>query len=271
MQGTRVALVALAFHLDNTKSSQFFIDICAEHYEDFHVIADVDAWRDIPRLRPDVLVVWQRMFPPRELDSFGVKNIVLIPMYDACPHTDDFWNGYRPYKILCFSRTLYDFLSSRGFDALRVQYYMRPAAGEIGKRGERRAFYWERSALVDWPCIRSLIAGGRLESLDYHRALNIRERGKTEPSAEEARRLDISFSEWFEDNEAYAEMVRRNTIFFAPREAEGIGLSFIEALAWGLAVVAPNAPTMNEYIEDGVTGFLYDPKTSLFALSGPPR
>lgn len=36
-------------------------------------------------------------------------------------------------------------------------------------------------------------------------------------------------------------------------------MSFLEAMAMGLCVVAPNAPTMNEYIRDGVNGLLYDP------------
>jgi glycosyltransferase involved in cell wall biosynthesis len=36
-------------------------------------------------------------------------------------------------------------------------------------------------------------------------------------------------------------------------------MSFLEAMAMGKCVVAPNNPTMNEYINDGVTGYLYDP------------
>ncbi len=49
-------------------------------------------------------------------------------------------------------------------------------------------------------------------------------------------------------------------VFLAPRRLEGIGLSILEAMAMGLAVIAPDRPTMNEYIEHGVTGYLYDPK-----------
>jgi hypothetical protein len=37
-------------------------------------------------------------------------------------------------------------------------------------------------------------------------------------------------------------------------------MSFLEAMAMGLCVVAPRAPTMSEYIEDGVNGLLYDPE-----------
>ena len=54
-------------------------------------------------------------------------------------------------------------------------------------------------------------------------------------------------------------MLGECSLYFAPREAEGIGHSFIEALSLGLCVVAPDAPTMNEYITNGVNGILYDP------------
>ena len=47
--------------------------------------------------------------------------------------------------------------------------------------------------------------------------------------------------------------------FSLPRPAEGIGHSFIEAMALGHCVVAADRPTMNEYIRDGVNGLLYDP------------
>lgn len=47
-------------------------------------------------------------------------------------------------------------------------------------------------------------------------------------------------------------------IYIAPREYEGIGMSFLEAMAMGKAVIALNNPTMNEYIVNNQTGYLYD-------------
>ena len=41
----------------------------------------------------------------------------------------------------------------------------------------------------------------------------------------------------------------------------GIGMSFLEAMALGRCVVAPDATTMNEYIEHGMNGILYDPSS----------
>jgi len=47
-------------------------------------------------------------------------------------------------------------------------------------------------------------------------------------------------------------------IYVAPREFEGIGMSFLEAMSMGKAVIAVDKPTMNEYIENNKNGYLYD-------------
>jgi glycosyltransferase involved in cell wall biosynthesis len=48
-------------------------------------------------------------------------------------------------------------------------------------------------------------------------------------------------------------------VFVAPRRFEGIGLSFLEAMARGQVVIAENNATMNEYIVHDVNGLLYEP------------
>jgi glycosyltransferase involved in cell wall biosynthesis len=53
-------------------------------------------------------------------------------------------------------------------------------------------------------------------------------------------------------------VIKEKAIFIAPRDYEGIGLSFLEAMAMGKAVIAVDNPTMNEYIADGETGYLFD-------------
>jgi glycosyltransferase involved in cell wall biosynthesis len=54
----------------------------------------------------------------------------------------------------------------------------------------------------------------------------------------------------------YLGLFNQANIFIAPRLSEGVGLTFIEALARGCAVFAYNAPTMNEYISSGMNGYL---------------
>ena len=50
----------------------------------------------------------------------------------------------------------------------------------------------------------------------------------------------------------------KSTIYIASRPYEGIGMSFLEAMADGRCVVAHDNTTHNEYIEHGKNGFLFD-------------
>jgi glycosyltransferase involved in cell wall biosynthesis len=81
----------------------------------------------------------------------------------------------------------------------------------------------------------------------------------TLPTDEERARLGLVQTAWFEDPVEAKAAVASSTVYFAPRTAEGIGQAVLEAMALGLCVVAPNAPTMNEYIVHGETGLLFDP------------
>jgi glycosyltransferase involved in cell wall biosynthesis len=255
----RMAFVALSFHLNTTQSSGFFIDVLKASFEDFHVVSDGDAWYEIPRLKPDVLIVWQKIFSPEELECFGVKNIVLIPMYDACPHSEEFWNRYKSFKILCFSKTMNGFLQALSFDTAYSQYFCPPAFDNVPESRRLNAFYWERSKLVNWNCIKTLIGKMPIDSLHYHTSGNIAKANPDRPSADDVGKYGITLSDWFDTQEEYSKILDECSLYFAPRESEGIGLSFIEALSRGICVIAPDAPTMNEYITSGEDGLLYDP------------
>jgi glycosyltransferase involved in cell wall biosynthesis len=60
--------------------------------------------------------------------------------------------------------------------------------------------------------------------------------------------------------EKYLELLKKSNIYIAPRTIEGIGISFLEAMALGMVVVAYNNGTMNEYIKHNYNGYLFDSK-----------
>ena len=78
-----------------------------------------------------------------------------------------------------------------------------------------------------------------------------------EPGALLAAKLEIS--EWYDTREEMIKDMEKSAVYIAPRLYEGIGMSFLEAMAHGRCVIAPDNPTMNEYITDKVTGYLYNP------------
>jgi len=51
-------------------------------------------------------------------------------------------------------------------------------------------------------------------------------------------------------------LYHKGLIYCYPSKLDGLGLSFLEALACGLPVIATDAPPMNEFIKDGYNGVL---------------
>lgn len=244
----KVAFLAMSNHIRITHSSDFFIETLRALFGDVTVILHERAWIEIPRTKWDLLIVYQKRYRPEELEAFGADRVVLVPMLDDCTLDESYWRRYKQFKVFCFSRTMEKALSSYGLQAWGVSYYPEAPQCSIIWSG-LSGFFWPRSPAVDWPLVRNLIEGTTFERLHLHGA----------PPDEARDCPNIERSTWFESQEEYKACLARSNVFFAPRTAEGIGLSFIEAMAMGLCVVAPDRPTMNEYIEGGKNGLLYDP------------
>lgn len=250
-------MIALAFHLTQTKSTDFLTDILKEYFDDFTVVNANDAWYEMPRIKPDTIIIFQKIYTPQEIDSFGAKNVVFIPMYDACPHTEAFWLQYKKYKVFCFSHTLYTFLQGIGVDSFYAQYYPTEISKSVPAKKNDSAFFWQRSTRITWDVIKTLSQNISFEYFHFHMAHNITTQ-YTIPNHDDVQKYHITFSDWFDSQKEYINLVQSSSIFFAPRESEGIGHSFIQALCAGCCVVAPNLATMNEYITNGINGLLYD-------------
>ena len=254
----KVAFLANSFHLKTTKSSDFFIDLLRRAFDDVHVIPFKEAWSIIPKSKWDLLVVWMDLMEPKELEALGVPRVVLVPMFDNSPHEREFWIRYSRFKILSFSTTFLSELRGWGLDAFGVQYYPAPDSdAPLGSPG-LRGFFWPRTAYVGWSVIKTLIGSTKFESLRLHVPVELNPELTDLPTREDEKIFPIAKSSWYKSKTEYGEAVRNANIYFAPRRTEGIGMSFLEAMSWGLCVVAPDAPTMSEYIENGVNGILYD-------------
>jgi glycosyltransferase involved in cell wall biosynthesis len=72
--------------------------------------------------------------------------------------------------------------------------------------------------------------------------------------------VELTTSSWFSSQSEYQQLLGAFEFYLAPRLAEGIGFSFLEAMARNRIVIAHNSSTMNEYIRHGKTGFLFSLK-----------
>jgi len=218
-------------HHLKTKSTEFLINLLNEHFE-----LTVTTGFDFKPENFDVVLFFQSL-PPYEVYK-RCKKTVLVPMYDAVRTLSlTKWRLYRPSKILCFCRAMHEKLSKLGFDTKYVKYFPQPLP-QACEATELSAFFWQRGEQINSELVKKLLPNVKLT----------------------LRELKDNKNNWKLNQEDYIKQLKGSNIFIAPRLYEGIGMAFLEAMARGMAVVAPDVPTMNEYIKDGINGYLYDIK-----------
>jgi hypothetical protein len=255
----RAAFLANSFHLLKTKSSDFFVDLLRDTFDEVSVIPFKEAWGRVPGHHWDVMVLWMDMMDPRELEALGIRNIVIVPMYDSCSHEESFWRRYAQYKVLCFSRTLYESLSAWGMDAQYFQYFPpTPKKLAAPPSSALSAFFWPRTDKLTWETVKRLVGGTRFEGIQFHWTNAIHPDISGFPSEADVRSYGLQVSSWTANRTEFENLLAPHGVFFASRASEGIGMSFLEAMSRGMCVVAPDRPTMNEYIRHENNGLLYD-------------
>ena len=271
----KLAFIDHSFHKQST-ATRFLIDLLENYY---HVDIFWDSlwkgernlnFRCLRKNNYDAIIFFQMMdYKADELKSIGCDNIILVPMYDGCFHlriSDKRWQTYRPFKIINFSLTLHNRLIKLGLNSHYFQYFIPPEFDrDPGKPdfSALKGFFWQRTSAVTWNHIKILIENQPFTGFHIHKAIDPPGFEFVEPSREEKIKYGVTISEWFEKREDYFKRLSEANVFFAPRDYEGIGMSFLEAMAMGKCVVAPDNPTMSEYITHGENGFLYDLKNPL--------
>jgi glycosyltransferase involved in cell wall biosynthesis len=232
---------------------QFDVTLCRiDQYQDLSCQALSDAAGSY-----DVLVCWQ-IAPPREkLDHyFSWTHAALFPMFDSASEdgNPEQWFPYRDFNIICFSKKLFERVSRMGFSAQYIQYFPEPPP--VDEWGDtRRVFFWSRQSAIDCQRVEKLLQNMDVKHIHVHKAMDP---GQTFIEPDRDGTIAYTFSTWFEDRREMTQLIHESAFYIAPRAKEGIGLSFLEAMAAGRCVIAPNDSTMNEYIEHGKTGFLYE-------------
>ena len=267
----RLLFIGHTYHL-KTKSSVFLLEMLqqsydvTEHYMDPAAVFDYSDMKKLKEKQFDVMVVWQVMPKIAELAKYvSWKRAVFFPMYDhyAAHHGfyADIWSDYKNFMIISFSRTLYDDLVKAGFDARYIQYFPQPC--KVGDWGsEQSLFFWQRLSILNFGTLAKAVKNLVVKNIHLH---EVPDPGHMllPPSAYGRETVDFfkditfSKSKWFKEKEQLTQTLEKSALYMAPRHLEGIGMSFLEAMAHGRCVIAPDNPTMNEYIVDGVNGLLY--------------
>ena len=259
-----IAFIGHPYH-QATRSSGFILEILSElgkvscFYE--HEQEERNEWAQAFNERDyDLIVVWQVHESFRRL-SGKHPNVVFAPMYDTMQTPTGFYweKKFSRAKVLSFCRRLHRKVTRHNATSRYFRYFPNPADHEvISDYGDIRAFFWYRRNPIDSKLVFDLCGSTRIAKFLLHDAPDpeMAPLGAVKPTANIG---TLERSSWFEGQEAYRDAMRQCNVFFAPRVVEGIGMSFLEAMASGLCVVAPNMPTMNEYITNHVNGLLYSP------------
>lgn len=253
---------------NKTKSNDFLQNLLREKYDvevfDFDPYTDnaLTHFESLKNKEYDVLLLFQIMPDIDLLKKFiNFKQGVFFPMYDAAVNEPDIkWFSYRDFNIINFSKTLHEKLLSFGLSSFYIQYFQPPQKEfeEINLGDEKSIFFWQRLTSLNFNFISNLFKNMGIKHLHIHKSPDPKQKF-VEPKNV---KFDITYSTWYDKKEDMLKDIEKSAIYIAPRYFEGIGQSFLEAMALGRCVIAPDRGTMNEYIEHGKTGFLYTPHKS---------
>lgn len=264
----RIAIVDHSFHI-KTRSTLFLprlLGACGEVE-----VLWCDRWEGGPGVdieglctqRFDCVMFCQQLYEPDELARLGRHSrVVNVPMFDQyAGWTRAQWRRYRPWPFVSFSLELHRRLVRAGCQSIPVRFFpeavgqaagTRRHAGEDGLTG----IFWQRERRIDWRIVSRVLARLPVAKL-YVRSLADPGQAAAAIPVLDRRRFGIVDLPWFDRPDDYLALLDEVDFFVAPRKYEGIGMTFLEALARGKTVIAADRPTMNEYIAHGCNGFLF--------------
>jgi len=265
----RIAYIDHSYH-KKTLSTAFIPEILQKRGHQVDWFWD-DAWQGGSAVAwdtvkcYDVIVMFQSVSqPPDRYFRLAHPNVVYIPMLDqfgfwlgARFNLASFWEPFQGSKVLNFSKSLHYVALSNGLISHTAQFFQ-PPSKKHNVSGLHGFFWLRRENQIPWKTISKLIGETKFDSFHVHIAPDPGTPAPTPPSDIDVARHNISTSTWFENKDELIDVIEKANVYFAPRPGEGIGQSFLEAMARGQCVVSPDQGTMNEYVTHGINGLLYD-------------
>ena len=265
MTTERRVITAYCLHWHLSKSSAFHELLVKPlaPYADIQMVG-WDGHEDLPAPQADELTIFCQ-FPPTErwLAQYQAP-VIWIPMADYTLYPPNI--AHHPsVRMVAFSDAVAGWAQQVGLPYLRLTYYLNPDDFTPADfEGERVMLYWNRIGWFDKAFMKRLCKRLRVDRLllrnqldpnypaHYAYALPQQMGGTTVELYTDIHTAD-----------GYMALVKRANMFITPRNLEGVGMTMLEAMARGCVVLGYDAPTMNEYIQDGVNGLLIRKQTHI--------
>lgn len=202
--------------------------------------------------------------PPRVLVLFQLEHlapwcslfcpVILFPMFDCTRETpDSFLQALRRVEWVSLSRGLHQRLSSLGLSCRHLQYAPDPDSfPQVSWDRGVRGYFWERT-----PEHLDRVAAEKIFRQLGVPEFEVRSLEDQQFSESSSPSLRSAAENTWGDHTAYLQHLQDFQVYLSPRRFEGVGLTFLEAMAMGMCVVAENQPTAEEYITCGQNGILY--------------
>jgi len=178
--------------------------------------------------------------------------VIVVPMFDeTLDRKASFFRHRRNFQYISFSKILHKFLTLNGNSSRYLQYW--PEIDVLKNPKKEQVFFWERTPLhIDVEDVCHWFSKTNLKVMvRQHWDPNHLGSNKI---AWSDRLVDVG-SDWLDHSDFY-KYLSESQVFISPRRWEGIGVSALEAMTLGTAVVGLDSPTLNEYVEHGKTGIL---------------
>lgn len=261
LNSKKIVYIGHSYHI-KTKSTVFLIEYLKQFFEVEEILDESWLGKSFPDLsfidESYLGVIFFQLLPSKDIiRNIKNDNIIYFPMCDQSGRLDfGYWNNYRDLKIINFSKALHEKLAKWGFESMLVQYFPKPDDFIPGDKKE--VFFWQRLTKLNINTVAKLFGKNDVK-IHIHKAVDPYQKF-IQPSKDDEKKYQITYSDWFETRAEMLDVIKQKGIYIAPREYEGIGMSFLEAMAMGKVVIAADNPTMNEYIEHGKNGFLFNLK-----------
>lgn len=257
----KLAFVDHNFH-KKTRSSDFLREIFSKEYE-IH-----DYWWTFSNksklinslVHYDNIFFHQSLIPFYDLKKIRDKNLMWSPMYDNLPMNWTYWKKIASLKIkiLSFSRKILS--QCLKFNCLNIdlKYFKKPNFKKIiNKKDKINIFFWDRGGLKidDWIHVFDKKNINRIVYLDKPDPGRLS--GYLDDKIKKKFKIKkIIISTMKKKNTLFLNYIKNCDVFVCPRKQEGIGMSLVEAIAYGKYTVSYNDATMNEYVHNDKLGLI---------------
>ena len=259
----RVVAYCLDWHVSNSAAFHDLFVLPLEQYAKVTLVPwDGSNLPHAPQSDEHLPIVFCQIAPPCEIfERVDATRVVWIPMWDNIRERDQAWWDELPkqLRVVGFSRAVVARAQRARLPVLPLTFFADPRqyAPAIWSDGIK-LLYWNRVGLVGPDFLRKLCSVLDAETLLFRPDLDPRidlDRRYELPGRLGRTAVQVISPT---DRESYLAHLQSANVFLAPRPHEGVGMTFIEALASGCAVLAHNAPAMSEYISHSENGFLFE-------------